>query len=504
MNATDLQKLKELAQVTQRAFLKENQYDYEVSKEFHDFCNAATPAAILELIALAERAVSPAESVQSVDETELRKLLDSWFLADESKQAEQAAEDAIVAHINAKIAAAHAEGRRSAMEELAKEKERADKAEADAALLAKRYSDALNAAARQVPDIGHLPCYTLNDGRLIPVGIVKSIIDRGDMMLSLLDVRTALLAQPLQQEGGFDFHAHLARQAKFSAETFGPGMRTAGVCDHIRKELKEIEADPSDLAEWIDVVILALDGAWRCGGSPSQIIDGIVAKQTKNEGRKWPDWRTADPNKAIEHDRSADAPQPSDNLQQASTAQVEPMEDPVTVPRGLLGAACYAIERKKDAPTVLAKLREFTTGARSGYRATPAQATPEGADLPPMKGIIESIDGEEFRKLADAYHCVNKQEDVEPTYDALFQYIDKEIERQAIAYARAALAAQQNSSSNSSNNSATTAAEPVGEIVGFDSSYATVGLYDVGHVSVGDLVYRAAPPQQVDTGGLPG
>lgn len=104
----------------------------------------------------------------------------------------------------------------------------------------------------------------------------------------------------------FDFHAHLARQAAWSEKTFGPGPRTAGVCDHIRKELLEIEADPLDLREWIDVVILALDGAWRCGGTPEQIISGIAAKQTKNEGRTWPDWRTADPNKAIEHDRSGE------------------------------------------------------------------------------------------------------------------------------------------------------------------------------------------------------
>lgn len=105
----------------------------------------------------------------------------------------------------------------------------------------------------------------------------------------------------------FDFVAHLARQAAWSKETFGPGPRTEGVSDHIRKELLEIAADPTDLAEWIDVVILALDGAWRCGGSPEQIIAGIVAKQTKNEGRNWPDWRTADPTKAIEHDRSGES-----------------------------------------------------------------------------------------------------------------------------------------------------------------------------------------------------
>jgi hypothetical protein len=122
-----------------------------------------------------------------------------------------------------------------------------------------------------------------------------------------IDVFDAMGGAAQQVVPTFDFCAHLARQAAWSAQTFGPGPRTAGVCDHIRKELVEIEADPTDLAEWVDVVILGLDGAWRCGGTPDQIIAGIVAKQTKTEGRTWPDWRTADPNKAIEHDRSHDA-----------------------------------------------------------------------------------------------------------------------------------------------------------------------------------------------------
>jgi hypothetical protein len=104
----------------------------------------------------------------------------------------------------------------------------------------------------------------------------------------------------------FDFEAHLARQAAFSARTFGPGARTEGICDHIRKELLEVAAAPGDLKEWIDVAILALDGAWRCGATPAQIIGALEAKQSKNEGRAWPDWRTADPAKAIEHDRSGE------------------------------------------------------------------------------------------------------------------------------------------------------------------------------------------------------
>lgn len=105
----------------------------------------------------------------------------------------------------------------------------------------------------------------------------------------------------LHPNDAFDFLAHLARQRAFSEKTFGPGERTQGVCDHIRKELGEIEKAPLDLEEWIDVVILALDGAWRCGGTPEQILATLQAKQAKNEARQWPDWRTADPNKAITH-----------------------------------------------------------------------------------------------------------------------------------------------------------------------------------------------------------
>jgi len=118
----------------------------------------------------------------------------------------------------------------------------------------------------------------------------------------------------------FDLVAHLERQQRFSAHTFGPGARAAGIIDHIRKELQEIEADPADLAEWVDVIILAFDGAWRSGATPRGIIDAIVAKQSKNEGRIWPDWRTMPADKAIEHDRSADGDGKPASAQEASDA----------------------------------------------------------------------------------------------------------------------------------------------------------------------------------------
>jgi hypothetical protein len=102
----------------------------------------------------------------------------------------------------------------------------------------------------------------------------------------------------------YDLVEHLYRQREFSERTFGPGMRTKGVSDHIRKELEEVAKSPNDLKEWVDVILLGLDGAWRSGHTPEQICAALLEKQTMNEKRTWPDWRNADPEKAIEHDRS--------------------------------------------------------------------------------------------------------------------------------------------------------------------------------------------------------
>lgn len=100
---------------------------------------------------------------------------------------------------------------------------------------------------------------------------------------------------------------HIARQRDWSRATFGPSRRTLGVIDHIRKELAEIEAEPLDLGEWVDVIILAIDGAWRAGHEPQQIIDAIRDKQARNEARAWPDWRMRSADQAIEHIRTEGA-----------------------------------------------------------------------------------------------------------------------------------------------------------------------------------------------------
>lgn len=112
---------------------------------------------------------------------------------------------------------------------------------------------------------------------------------------------------------------HLHRQIAFSKATFGPGRRTEGVLDHITKEIEEVRnaQDNNERSkEWVDLVILSLDGLlreisasapnWGLNNVAAHATDLINSKQIENELRTWPDWRTADPDKAIEHDRSRD------------------------------------------------------------------------------------------------------------------------------------------------------------------------------------------------------
>lgn len=81
---------------------------------------------------------------------------------------------------------------------------------------------------------------------------------------------------------------YLEKQKNWSQKTFGEGKRTLGITRHIEKELKEIQENPGDLFEWIDVIILGLDGAWRTGASFETIIRALEVKQELNFTRNFP------------------------------------------------------------------------------------------------------------------------------------------------------------------------------------------------------------------------
>lgn len=146
----------------------------------------------------------------------------------------------------------------------------------------------------------------------------KAVMKSPDGGLTKADrARTKAIVEALRDEMNLklnpapaaDIVGFLLDQCSFSAMTFGPGERLQGISDHIRKELNEVamaSPGPERQGEWIDVVMLALDGAWRSGMGPKTIFYGLQRKLEKNKARTWPDWRTADPNKAIEHDRTKD------------------------------------------------------------------------------------------------------------------------------------------------------------------------------------------------------
>ena len=96
-----------------------------------------------------------------------------------------------------------------------------------------------------------------------------------------------------------DLVKYLEVQKEWSEIVFGEGPRTGGLIDHIKDELKEIEADPLDVMEWVDVAILALDGAWRAGFSPEEVAKAMDAKQLVNIRRKW--HVPESENKRVEH-----------------------------------------------------------------------------------------------------------------------------------------------------------------------------------------------------------
>ena len=95
----------------------------------------------------------------------------------------------------------------------------------------------------------------------------------------------------------------LDHQAEWAAETFGPGQRVKGLIEHIRKELDEIEANPSDIMEWVDLIVLAIDGATRQDYTGDRILNAYLDKMQENYLREWPDWRNFSEDEPIEHIR---------------------------------------------------------------------------------------------------------------------------------------------------------------------------------------------------------
>jgi hypothetical protein len=139
------------------------------------------------------------------------------------------------------------------------------------------------------------------------------------------------------QAGAFsrDFDDTVERAFRIQSRQFGDRQeRTSGVVDHIKKEADEAKARPSDLVEWADIILLAIDGYRRNGGQSDKLLSLLEAKLDIVAGRTYPDPYATPDSVALEHDRSHDMVPVATELKDQDGHPVE-----MLVPRSELEAA---------------------------------------------------------------------------------------------------------------------------------------------------------------------
>jgi hypothetical protein len=85
----------------------------------------------------------------------------------------------------------------------------------------------------------------------------------------------------------------------WSARTFGTNHGPEVSITHLIHEANEILANPRDLEEYADVLILLLDGVWRAGYTYFDLVAAVEDKHKKNLTRTW----HRDPDGTFQHDR---------------------------------------------------------------------------------------------------------------------------------------------------------------------------------------------------------
>ena len=93
-----------------------------------------------------------------------------------------------------------------------------------------------------------------------------------------------------------------ADQSAWSQATFGSDIERGplGALKHLEKEAREAQADPTDVMEYADCLILLLDASRRAGMSPLDLIQYAQKKMAVNRGRQWP---TPTADQPVEHVR---------------------------------------------------------------------------------------------------------------------------------------------------------------------------------------------------------
>lgn len=132
--------------------------------------------------------------------------------------------------------------------------------------------------------------------------LVESLRGREGRKHALVESPT-LMEPPSTPSATFDL-AHFFDEKAWSRGEFGEEYE--GVLGHLTKKLNEVTAKPADLEEWVDIILLALDGASRHAGATG--VDFVAALQAKHQKNRARRWRASGEDGVMEHDRSEETP----------------------------------------------------------------------------------------------------------------------------------------------------------------------------------------------------
>ena len=78
-------------------------------------------------------------------------------------------------------------------------------------------------------------------------------------------------------------------QSEWSQATFGSDQQRGpvGPLKHLEKEAREAAANPSDVSEYADCLLLLLDASRRAGITPLELVRAGAAKMQTNKVRRW-------------------------------------------------------------------------------------------------------------------------------------------------------------------------------------------------------------------------
>jgi hypothetical protein len=156
---------------------------------------------------------------------------------------------------------------------------------------------------------------------------VAAIEGLGSQMLDLQRECISLRGPaPADGPDGIYLAGFLVDIMSWQTDTFGPNQTLAGIRDHMRKEVKEIEDAPTDRTEPIDLIMLGISYLRRLGMDAPSIVALWQQRMVSLKVRDWPDWRKADPDKAIEHvrDEPGELPEPRGYAPVVAVLQTKP------------------------------------------------------------------------------------------------------------------------------------------------------------------------------------